>query len=93
MLTQKYDQDSGLVFSERVVRAPSRGLDSFMHKTRGRRPEQTVSKHGADSLEAIAMRAVLCNLDFIGVDSLGYLPAAIVARIWDHVCRRYVLHV
>lgn len=87
MATYRFDQTSGLIFSETVHRAPG-GPNAFLNKCRGRKPEKTVSKHGAASLEAVAMRSVLCNLEFIGVEALGWIPVPILKRIWEAIERK-----
>lgn len=84
MATHRFDQTSGLIFSETVHRAPG-GPNAFLYKCRGRKPEKTVSKHEAASLEAVAMRSVLCNLEFIGLEALRWIPVLILKRIWEAI--------
>jgi hypothetical protein len=78
-----FDSDSGLVFSEKVIKHPrkSRSRDN-PEWTVGRPPELRSAGDGSDSLYLVALRKLLCNLNKIDTDSLVTVPEGILVKIW-----------
>jgi len=87
MGTHGYDQSSGLVFAETVIGAPGKRDTQNLAKCLGRKPKYLPLPEGAHSLEAIAMRHLLCNLKDLDELSLITLPAALLEQIWTRVRR------
>lgn len=85
-----FDRDSGLVFSEKVIKHPknrkSRSRDN-PEWTVGRPPELRSAGEGPGSLYLVALRKLLCNLNKIDTDSLVTVPEAILVKIWKAIQR------
>ena len=83
-----FDRDSGLVFSEKVIRhaRKSRSRDN-PEWTVGRPPELRSAGNGSDSLYLVALRKLLSKLDKIDTDSLVTVPEAMLMTIWKAIQR------
>lgn len=83
-----FDQTSGLWFSESIVRMRYQGRNNFAVRCLGAKSKFANTPEGPGSLQSIAMRSVLSNLDNMGPDALAYLPPMMIKRIWEIVQRR-----
>lgn len=79
-----FDRDSGLVFSEKVIkRRPRHNPEA----TLGQPPELRSAGNGSDSLYLVALRKLLSKLDKIDTDSLVTVPEAMLMTIWKAIQR------
>ena len=81
-----FDRDSGLVFSEKVVKKSKNAQDYFT-RALGQPPKRCSTGDGCDSLYLVALRKLLCNLDILDTDSLSTIPGGILEKIWTAVQR------
>ena len=81
-----FDRDSGLVFSEKVVKK-SKNAQDFFTRSLGQPPKRCSTRDGSDSLYLVALRKLLCNLDILDTDSLSNVPGGILEKIWTAVQR------
>jgi hypothetical protein len=84
-----FDRDSGLVFSEKIIKTPRRGKDDRSNPARslGEPPECQSSGDGSDSLFLVTLRKLLCNLDKLDSSSLSSVPEMILKEIWKAIKR------
>jgi len=68
-------------------RAGKRSPRSIARICRGSKPAYSALPAGAHSLESIAMRHILCNLDKIDAQCLSTLPDMLVKKLWTAICR------
>ena len=87
-----FDRDSGLVFSEKIIKKPKKvsNAHDFSTRTLGQPPKRCATGDGADSLYLIALRKFLCNLDNVETDSLSTVPEDILKQIWKAIQRSWV---
>ena len=87
-----FDRDSGLVFSEKVIRKSKKASNAHDFSTRslGQPPKCYSTGDGTDSLYLIALRKLLCNLDNVETDSLSTVPEDILKQIWKAIQRSWV---
>lgn len=87
-----FDPDSGLVFDENIVKQDRRHRPSRDPLTRclGTPPEYRPPPKGTETLEAIATRSILHNLDRIDSASLSTVPAILLEKIWKAIQRSSV---
>lgn len=83
-----FDRTSGLVYNEIVLPERRQGDRHFMLRCLGAQPKPVEGQQGPSTLQSIAMRSVLSNLDDMDHDALGYLPPMMIKKIWDVVKRR-----
>ena len=81
-----FDRDSGLVFTEKVVKKPKNAQDYFT-RTLGQPPKRCSTGHGSDSLYLVALRKLLCNLVILDTDSLSNVPEGILEKVWTAIQR------
>lgn len=84
-----FDRDSGLVFSERVVKKSKKrpnGYDDFT-RSLGRPPKLRSTGLGSDALYLMALRRLLCNLKNIDAATLSTVPGGILEKIWIAIQR------
>ena len=86
-----YDPDSGLVFSEKIVKKPKgrKGADvrDIYTRSLGQPPARQSTGDGSGSLFSIALRKLLCNLDQVDSDSLSTVPELMLREIWKAIQR------
>lgn len=84
-----FDRDSGLVFSEKVIKKSKKGSITHDCSTRslGQPPKRCSTGDGIDSLYLVALRKLLCNLDNLDTSSLSTVPEDILKRIWEAIQR------
>lgn len=83
-----FDRDSGLVFSEKVIKNSKKKQSRNKNKwTLGQPPELRSAGDGSDSLYLVALRKLLCNLDEIDTDSLVTVPEGILVKVWKAIQR------
>jgi len=82
-----FDRDSGLVFSEQLIKKV-RTRDRYNPaRSLGQPPERQSSGHGSDSLFSVTLRRLLCNLDKLDSDSLSTVPEVLLKQIWKAIQR------
>lgn len=97
-----YDQDSGLVYNERVVHVPRRRKNAHGHLdydpklrwfygARGQRPKYSEAAQGSPTLEDLAWRSLLNNLSSLTPEVLGSLPESWIDKIWMKVVKACVV--
>ena len=82
-----FDSDSGLVFSEKVVKKSKKNAHDFSTRSLGQPPKRRSTGDGIDTLYLIALRKLLCNLDNVDTDSLSTVPEDILKQIWKAIQR------
>lgn len=84
-----FDRDSGLVFSEKVIKKSKRRSDArdFFKRCLGQPPKLHSTGYGIDSLYLVALRKLLCNLGNVDTDSLSTVPEDILKQIWKAIQR------
>jgi hypothetical protein len=84
-----FDSDSGLVFSEKVVKKSKKRANGHDISARclGQPPKLRSTGDGSDSLYLVALRKLLCNLNNIDTLSLSTVPGAILEKIWIAIQR------
>ncbi|THY74421.1 hypothetical protein D6C94_04931 [Aureobasidium pullulans] len=87
-----HDPDSGLSWNETILSGPtslSKQMNDFMNKSIGLPPllGSPVSETGAGSLEDMAVRCLLGNLDALFKESLEGVPGLVAKRIWERIVR------
>ncbi|KAH9825866.1 putative cbs domain-containing protein [Teratosphaeria destructans] len=81
-----FDEESGLVYKERIVSAPrSRAADYDSSSQAKIAKFKTPSKTGPRSLRESAIRKLLCNLKELDANSLKGLPDAILELLWKRI--------
>jgi hypothetical protein len=82
-----YDPDSGLVFSEKIIKNES--AQEFKRSTacRGSIPQYVSPVKGSETLVDIAMRKILCNLDMLDDASLSTVPSTLLQEVWNAILR------
>lgn len=85
---ERYDWESGLVFTETLVKVSKRPPDRKRPKVLPYVPPLA----GAESLYAKAMREIVRNASTLTPEALRTVPASIVDRIWRAVRRECVPH-
>jgi len=83
-----FDRDSGLVFSEQVVKKSrkTRRRDNPAWSL-GQPPELCSAGNGLDSLYSVALRKLLSKLDKLDTESLSTVPEDILEKIWKAIQR------
>ena len=83
-----FDRDSGLVFSEKVVKRSrkTRPRDNPSWSL-GQPPELCSAGNGSDSLYLVALRKLLSKLDKLDTDSLSTVPEDILEKTWKAIQR------
>lgn len=82
-----FDPDSGLVFSERIVKKPSATARESSMRCIGMPPPRRSTGRGSGPLASHALRKVLCSLKQLDSGSLGYMPDRLLEMIWEAVQR------
>ncbi|TIA44007.1 hypothetical protein D6C79_06655 [Aureobasidium pullulans] len=87
-----HDPDSGLSWNETILSGPtslSKQMNDFMNKSIGLPPllESKSDETGAGSLEDMAVRCLLGNLDALVKESLEGVPGLVAKRIWERIVR------
>jgi len=82
-----FDRDSGLVFSEKIVKKLKERLHAENARSLGQLPERRSTGDGPDSLYLIALRKLFWNLKKLDTDSLSTVPEAILVKIWKAIKR------
>ncbi|TIA25494.1 hypothetical protein D6C81_01698 [Aureobasidium pullulans] len=87
-----HDPDSGLSWNETILSGPtslSKQMNEFMNKSIGLSPllESKSDETGAGSLEDMAVRCLLGNLDALVKESLEGVPGLVAKRIWERIVR------
>ncbi|CAD0022147.1 unnamed protein product, partial [Aureobasidium pullulans] len=87
-----HDPDSGLSWNETILSGPtslSKQMNDFMNKSIGLPPllESKSDEIGAGSLEDMAVRCLLGNLDALVKESLEGVPGLVAKRIWESIVR------
>lgn len=82
-----FDSDSGLQYSERVIKARELNEGSLLTKCLGRKPQYSSPHHGAESLGSLAKRKFLCNLDHLNAESLQGVPDVLLETLWNEIRR------
>ncbi|KAL2035493.1 hypothetical protein VTO58DRAFT_101411 [Aureobasidium pullulans] len=87
-----HDPDSGLSWNETILSGPtslSKQMNDFMNKSIGLSPllESKSDETGAGSLEDMAVRCLLGNLDALVKESLEGVPGLVAKRIWERIVR------
>ena len=79
---QRYAPDSGLVYSETVIKQDKRvRYEPWDHYAKGARPVSWKSPRGPNSLSAIAMRKLVCSADALQPETLRDVPHAVLDKI------------
>lgn len=84
---RRHSPTSGLSWNETVVKRPSAPpssqLRDILHKPIGVPPLLRSSGMGADSLEALAARCLVGNLELLEKESLDNVPEMLVQKVWE----------
>lgn len=81
-----FDADSGLVFSEAIVKKPAHPNDTSL-RCIGRPPVRSSIGNGSDSLVSVTLRKLLCSLDKLDANSLSTVPEGLLKKIWGAIQR------
>ncbi|TIA75738.1 hypothetical protein D6C83_00226 [Aureobasidium pullulans] len=87
-----HDPDSGLSWNETILSGPtslSKQMNDFMNKSIGLPPllGSKSDEIGAGSLEDMAVRCLLGNLDALVKESLEGSPGLVAKRVWERIVR------
>lgn len=84
-----YDPDSGLVFTEKVVKRARSKNEELRCENRctGRRPDYVPPENGPASLVDLSMLKILRSLDMLEADSLSTVPSTLLENIWKAITR------
>jgi hypothetical protein len=84
-----YDPDSGLVFTEKVVKRVRNKNEELERETKctGRRPDYVPPENGPASLVDLSMLKILRSLDMLEADSLSTVPSTLLENIWKAITR------
>ncbi|KAF2764033.1 hypothetical protein EJ03DRAFT_42772 [Teratosphaeria nubilosa] len=81
-----FDEESGLVYKERIVSAPVSQAADHERASQARIAKFKIySKTGPRSLRESVIRKLLCNLKKLDANSLEGLPAAILELLWTRI--------
>ena len=94
-MTSTYDQESGLVYRETVLKVPrphKSGLPgpAWLHTCRGSKDFRKAGNaliKGTNSLEDTTFSWILCHLDDLDARALRGLPERLVERLWERIKR------
>lgn len=89
---RRHSPTSGLSWSETIVTRPSAPLSSqlhdILHNPIGVSPLLRSSGVGVDSLEALAARCLVSNLELLEKESLENVPEMLVQKVWELIEER-----
>lgn len=83
-----YDQETGLVYTEAIVSAPRTTAADWFRRCRGRKPTYQAPARGPPSLQDVAIRLLLCNLDDLELHAVQALPDVMLQKVWEQIRRQ-----
>ena len=84
-----YDPNSGLVFSETVIKRQRHRNYSIKRqmKALGGRVKYVPPEHGPATLVELSMLKILRSLDMLDDNSLSTVPPTVLEKIWKSITR------
>lgn len=88
-VTMPYDPNSGLVFSETVVKQSRKEFYRIKRQTKslGARVEYVPPEHGPATLVELSMLTILRSLGMLDDNSLSTVPPTLLEKIWKSIVR------
>lgn len=82
-----FDPESGLQYSERVIKVREPNEVPLLNRCLGRKPQYSPPHHGAESLGSLATRKFLRNLGQLNAESLQGVPEVLLEKLWNDIRR------
>jgi hypothetical protein len=84
-----YDPNSGLVFSEAVIKQSRKRIYQIKRQTKslGGRVKYVPPEHGPATLVELSMLTILRSLDMLDDNSLSTVPPTVLEKIWKSITR------
>jgi hypothetical protein len=84
-----YDPNSGLAFSEAVIKQSRKRIYQTKRQTKslGGRLKYIPPEHGPATLVELSMHTILRSLDMLDDNSLSTVPPTVLEKIWKSITR------